>query len=294
MTPTEGMARLLSAAEHGDLDSLLAGHGVRVLTVFGSASRDEPDPQDLDVGVLFERGVDADALGLSAALARLSRTDVDLGVVDGSSAVFRERALAGATPVWESTPGAWIEASVAATLERMDTAAAQGGPRAPGPRVTPRRLDPEVVDARLRSIEPLLTRLEQLRDVTGSRLAEDLDLRLVVERTLTVLVDTAVSVNSRVVTASGRPSPADYRSTFLAAADVGLLTPGLAGRIAPSAGLRNLLTHRYGEVDQQRLAEAVPGAVEDYREYVAQVSRWLLDAGGSEGTSSSRSPASQD
>lgn len=142
--------------------------------------------------------------------------------------------------------------------------------------MTPRRLDPEVVDARLRSMEPLLARLGQLRDVTGSRLADDLDLRLVVERILTLLVDTAVSVNSHVVTASGRPAPADYRSTFPAAADLGLLTPELARRMAPSAGLRNLLTHRYGEIDHQRVADAVPGAVDDYTEYVAQVSRWLL------------------
>lgn len=143
--------------------------------------------------------------------------------------------------------------------------------------MTPRRLDPEVVDARLRSMEPLLVRLAELRGVSGSRLADDLDLRLVVERIPTLLVDTAVSVNSHVVTASGRPSPADYRSTFLAAADLGLITGELARRIAPSAGLRNLLTHRYGEVDQQRVADAVPGAVDDYTEYVTQVSRWLLE-----------------
>ena len=144
--------------------------------------------------------------------------------------------------------------------------------------MSPRRLDTDVVDARLLSMEPLLARLAELREVSGTRLAGDLDLRLVVERILTVLVDTAVSVNSHVVTAAGRPSPADYRSTFLAAADAGLITADLARRIAPSAGLRNLLTHRYGEVDHQRVAAAVPGAVDDYTDYVAQVSRWLLDA----------------
>lgn len=145
--------------------------------------------------------------------------------------------------------------------------------------MTPRRLDPDVVDARLRSMEPLLARLGQLREVTGEQLDADLDLRLVVERILTVLVDTAASVNSHVVTASGLPAPTGYRATFGSAAEVGLITVELAGRIAPSAGLRNLLTHRYGDVDHQRLASAVPGAVDHYREYVVQVSRWLLTAG---------------
>ena len=116
------MARLLADADRGALDELLTGHRVRVLTVFGSTSRGEPDPHDLDVGVLFEPGSRGDVLGLAAALTGLTGSDVDLGVVDDATAVFRERALTAATPVWESTPGAWIEASVAATLERMDTA----------------------------------------------------------------------------------------------------------------------------------------------------------------------------
>lgn len=49
---------------------------------------------------------------------------------------------------------------------------------------SPRRLDPDVVDARLRSVEPLLARLGRLREVTGEQLDADLDLRLVVERIL--------------------------------------------------------------------------------------------------------------
>lgn len=121
-TPTEGMARLLTAAARGGLDELLTRHGVRVLTVFGSTGRGEPDPRDLDVGVLFDPGAGGDALALAADLAELTGSAVDLGVVDHATAVFRERALAEATPVWEATPGAWIEASVVATLERMDTA----------------------------------------------------------------------------------------------------------------------------------------------------------------------------
>lgn len=117
-----GMARLLAAAAAGELDDLLVRHGVRVLTVFGSAGRGEPDPRDLDVGVAFERGVRGDALRLAEELGDVAGTDVDLGLADDATPLFRERALAAATPVWESTPGAWIDAAVAAQLERMDTA----------------------------------------------------------------------------------------------------------------------------------------------------------------------------
>ncbi|MBA3905605.1 MAG: hypothetical protein H0X35_02810 [Pseudonocardiales bacterium] len=48
-TPAEGIARLRSAAAPGELDTLCARRGVRVLTVFGSAARADPRARDLDV-----------------------------------------------------------------------------------------------------------------------------------------------------------------------------------------------------------------------------------------------------
>lgn len=142
--------------------------------------------------------------------------------------------------------------------------------------MTPRRLDPESVVAKLRLLEPLLDRLGELGDVTGDDLRGDLDRRLVVERILTVLVETAAAVNGHIAAGTGSPVPADYRSSFAAAAVVGAIPVELAERLAPSSGLRNRLAHRYGDVDLDLVAAAVPRAERDFREYVTHVSSWLL------------------
>lgn len=121
-TPVEGMARLLAAAAAGHLDAVCARHGVRILTVFGSAGRGEADPRDLDVAVSFEPGASAHLLALAGDLHEICGREVDLGVVDGASPVFRDRALARAEPVWEARPGLWVNAAVEAHLEYLDTA----------------------------------------------------------------------------------------------------------------------------------------------------------------------------
>jgi uncharacterized protein YutE (UPF0331/DUF86 family) len=110
--------------------------------------------------------------------------------------------------------------------------------------MSPRRLDPDSVAAKLRLMEPLLDRLADVVGVTGV------------------------------------PVPEDYRSSFAAAASAGAIPDDLARRLAPSAGPRNRLAHRYGEVDLDIVAAAVPLAHADYGEYVRRVSAWLLRASG--------------
>ncbi len=142
--------------------------------------------------------------------------------------------------------------------------------------MSPRRLDPASVSAKLRLLEPLVARLAELEGVTGDDLEKDLDRRLVVERILTVLVETAAAINGHIASATGGPVPEDYRSSFAAAAKAGALTDDLAARLAPSAGLRNRLAHRYGDVDLYVVADAIPRAHDDFSEYVTQVSNWLV------------------
>lgn len=122
VTPHEGLQRLVAASAAGRLDAVCRRHHVRVLTVFGSAGRGEPDPADLDVGVSFDAGASPDVLGLLTDLYEVAGREVDLAVVDRASPLLRDRALMHAQPVWESAPGVWINMAVAAHLEAMDTA----------------------------------------------------------------------------------------------------------------------------------------------------------------------------
>ena len=49
----------------------------------------------------------------------------------------------------------------------------------------------------------------------------------------------------------------------------------LAERLAPSAGLRNVLVHEYAQVDLALVARGVELARTDYRAYVREVARGL-------------------
>jgi uncharacterized protein YutE (UPF0331/DUF86 family) len=59
-------------------------------------------------------------------------------------------------------------------------------------------------------------------------------------------------------------------------AEIGAISTELAGELAPSAGLRNILTHEYVAIDVALVAQAVPAMRDAYGRYVAEVARFLL------------------
>lgn len=136
-------------------------------------------------------------------------------------------------------------------------------------------LNTESVQRRLVAIDERLDELRQLGDVTVESFADDWLVRAAAERVLTQLVELAAQINTHVVAASGQVPPTEYRESFSAAAKVGTLSPELAAKIAPSAGLRNILVHQYLDADLEIVAKSVAMAVTDYSAYVREVANWL-------------------
>jgi uncharacterized protein YutE (UPF0331/DUF86 family) len=146
--------------------------------------------------------------------------------------------------------------------------------------VTPRRLDVATLGRKLRAMRRLLDELHRLGAIDADRFAREFTTQLIVERIVSQLVDLAAGINTHVVTVEVGESPADVRRSFDAVADLGVIDRDLAERLAPSAGLRDVLVHAYVDLDLARLVAAVPLASEQYTEYVRQVARWVADRNG--------------
>ena len=141
-------------------------------------------------------------------------------------------------------------------------------------------LRPEYVRRKLQLIADELGRLAQFRDVTYDDLVGD-PLRLAaVERILERIVLRAIDVNEHLIASLARgdeerTTRLTYRETFLRLAPLGVYDEAFAARIAPSAGLRNILVHEYNDVDHRILHAAIRTALDDYTQYAFMVNRFL-------------------
>ncbi len=56
-----------------------------------------------------------------------------------------------------------------------------------------------------------------------------------------------------------------------------MISSELAEALLPSAGMRNVLVHNYLEVDYEKVATAIPVAIEQYGEYIRHAARWAQE-----------------
>jgi len=137
--------------------------------------------------------------------------------------------------------------------------------------VTPPAVDAAVVHAKLRLMRQLLDDLESVAAVDRAAIEQDRMLRYAVERILIQLVELAAGVNAHLAAARLGVGAMSYRESFLAAAQAGALPHELAERLAPSAGLRNVLVHEYLAVDLDLVVAGIALAKADFRRYVRSI-----------------------
>lgn len=133
----------------------------------------------------------------------------------------------------------------------------------------------EVVRRKLAHLARYLDELQTHRGVSLEDYLANAGVRRAIERLIQLIVEAAVDINVHVATELEGTPPADYRSSFLAAARVGLLPAELAERLAPAAGLRNALVHDYTDLDDARVHAAIPLVLEGFDGYARAVQAWL-------------------
>lgn len=142
-------------------------------------------------------------------------------------------------------------------------------------------LEAAVVRRKLGAMLECLALLKPLVGLDAAAWRRDADRRDAAERRLQVCIEAAIDVNAHLLVAAGRAAPADAFQSFLdVAAQAQAIPEELARRLAPSAGLRNRLVHRYDELDPALVLAGIADAVRLYPDYVQAVSGYLRRAAG--------------
>lgn len=114
-------------------------------------------------------------------------------------------------------------------------------------------IDREVVVARIARIREELRRLDRLRamplpEFLGSPLHQH-----ATERELQIVIEACLDIGHHVIAREGLRRPGDYQEVFTILGEAGVLPADLVPRLRAMAGLRNVLTHMYLDVDAERV-----------------------------------------
>ena len=135
-------------------------------------------------------------------------------------------------------------------------------------------IDVALVRRRLRALERYVRVLRELHGRGREAFLSDRALQDRVERNAQLAAQTCIDVALHIIAASGRFSPETYAAALRAIAELGIITPAVAERLAGAARLRNILVHDYLDVDHGRLFDEL-GWLDDAATFAVAIERWV-------------------
>ncbi|MEK6725666.1 MAG: DUF86 domain-containing protein [Deltaproteobacteria bacterium] len=136
-------------------------------------------------------------------------------------------------------------------------------------------LDKEIVRRKLAVVIENIRALDLIKRMTKEEYIADLYKRKATERLLQELIEAAIDINTHIIVQTGNPVPDDYYDSFIKTGELKAISPDLAEKLAPSAGLRNRLVHEYDTLDHTMVRRAVRMAEELYPVYVKEVEEFI-------------------
>ncbi len=137
-------------------------------------------------------------------------------------------------------------------------------------------IDRRFVIRLLAEIEQHLVILEQARVQPKEQLFLDPLRSLGVQHALQILIEAVIAISHQIIAGLNLPRPERNVDTPGALLEAGVLRDAeLAGRLPGMVRFRNLLVHRYWEVQLDLVYEILRNHLDDIRQFAAEVSEFM-------------------
>ncbi|MBO0349387.1 DUF86 domain-containing protein [Phormidium pseudopriestleyi FRX01] len=136
-------------------------------------------------------------------------------------------------------------------------------------------MDPLLVGRRLELIAKYLETLREFQSVTRYDFLNTFRDQVAVERLLELMIQSALDINKHILVSRYQVHPKTNESCFLEAGRNGIISTELAQKISRSAKMRNILAHKYEDIDPEVVYTAISKALQQYPLYIRQVSDYL-------------------
>ena len=100
-----------------------------------------------------------------------------------------------------------------------------------------------IIRRKLTVIIACLKALDPIRRMSVEDYLGDIYKRKAAERLMQELIEAAIDINTHIIVHTGNAPPDDYYESFIKLGELRAISKKLAGKLAPSAGLRNRLVH---------------------------------------------------
>ncbi|PIS34975.1 MAG: hypothetical protein COT36_04880 [Parcubacteria group bacterium CG08_land_8_20_14_0_20_38_56] len=137
-------------------------------------------------------------------------------------------------------------------------------------------IDREIIKNKIRDILLYLKEIEPFLKLSPSEIIKDYTKLRTLERNFQLIVDSMVDINMHIISQKNLVPPDDYQSTFSILGENKIIPIDFALKIAPAAGTRNRIVHRYGDIDKKKFITDIQKGASDFKQYCRYIEKIVV------------------
>lgn len=136
-------------------------------------------------------------------------------------------------------------------------------------------LERDVIEAKFDIIHRNLRFLRELQTLTADQFVESYRDVQAAKYSLLEIMEACIDIANYLIALKGFRRAEEYSEMFQVLKEEGIITDNLALKLGDMARFRNLLVHRYGEIDNKRVLEIIKHNLTDIQEYEKKITEFI-------------------
>jgi len=136
-------------------------------------------------------------------------------------------------------------------------------------------IDQDVIESKLDIIERNLEFLDEFKYMDSEEFLGSYRDVQAAKYSLLEITECCIDIASHIIAAKSMGRAEEYRGMFYLLGENGVIEKDLSERLGDMAGFRNLLVHRYGDVDNEVVLEMIRSELADVVEFERAVVRFV-------------------
>jgi uncharacterized protein YutE (UPF0331/DUF86 family) len=138
-------------------------------------------------------------------------------------------------------------------------------------------VDDELVATKLKHAYEYTNDLKEMRGITKNEYLSDVVIQRAVERTLLNLIQSYIDLAQHVRATSDVPSDGTAKGDIQVLGELDIIASETQDAIEEAVGFRNVLAHRYGEIDHDVVYEILHEEIHWFEQFQQEVAQWLRE-----------------
>ncbi|MFQ5865382.1 MAG: DUF86 domain-containing protein [bacterium] len=133
----------------------------------------------------------------------------------------------------------------------------------------------DVVRRHLKDLEQSIVELKKHQNRTEDDLRKDLSFCWSVEHGLQIAIQNMIDIGAHILSSDLKNDWNDYTEVIDKMGQYGMIPKKLSQKIRQFASLRNIIVHRYLDVNLSVIYDVLQNHLEDFKNYIAYIEKYL-------------------